>query len=54
MFGSLSFKLRVLAKQVSKDFMHFLGLDHPRESALSSTGIVSGLRQEGKVRQPGD
>ena len=38
--GPLSFNLRVLAKQVSQDFMHsFLGLITLGESALSSTGL---------------
>ena len=39
MLGFLSFKLRILAKQVSQDLMHFfLGLDLLGEPALSSTG----------------
>ena len=60
MLGPLSFKLRVLAKQVSQDFMHsFLGLialgTGPfQHRAAPTSGIVSGLSQAGEVKQPRD
>ena len=60
MLGSLSFKLRVLAKQVSKDFMHsFLGLVIPGDMPFPAQGpptssIVSGLGEAGEGRQPRD
>ena len=52
MLGPLSFKLRVLAKQVSQDFMHsFLGLmasgEEPPVPAQGCISIVSGLSQAG-------
>ena len=58
MLEPLSFKLKVLAKQVSQDFMHsFLGLmglgnlPFPAQGH-THTSIVSGLGQAGELRQP--
>ena len=56
MVGPLSFKLKVLAKQVSQDFMHsFLGLialgTGPfQHRAAPTSGTVSGLSQAVEVR----
>ena len=60
MLGPLSFKLRVLAKQASQDFMYFfLGVIAPgncpfQHRTAPTSSIVSGFSRAGEVRQPRD